>query len=73
MIKVSFETQRCKGCGLCVSVCPVRILAIDKDTLNQKGYHPSMIVDQSKCIACKNCATLCPDQVIRIEKYEEES
>ena len=29
MPKVSFRQDRCKGCGLCVSVCPKKIIAIE--------------------------------------------
>ena len=45
MNKVTFRTERCKGCGLCVDVCPKKILALDTATLNGKGYHPAVIVD----------------------------
>ena len=41
MPKVSFRQDRCKGCGLCVSVCPKKIIAIDSAVLNDKGYHPA--------------------------------
>lgn len=69
--RVTFREERCKGCGLCVSVCPKHILAINERITNEKGYHPSGIVDQEKCIACANCAKICPDSVITVEKLEE--
>ena len=31
--KVTFNTERCKGCELCVSVCPKHIVAIDTGCL----------------------------------------
>ena len=37
MPKLTFNTALCKGCGLCVSACPKGCLAIDTDTINQKG------------------------------------
>ncbi len=70
--KVTFNLNRCKGCGLCVSVCPKKILWLDETVTNVKGYHPSGISDQSKCIACGNCAKICPDSVITVEKLDEE-
>ena len=68
MNKVTFRTDRCKGCGLCVDVCPKKIIALDTSALNAKGYHPAVITDQEKCIACAMCATMCPDCVIKVEK-----
>ncbi len=68
MNKLTFRTERCKGCGLCVEVCPKKILALDTAALNSKGYHPAVITDQAKCIACAMCATMCPDCVIKVEK-----
>ena len=37
MAKVTFNTDLCKGCGLCVNACPKGILAIDTDQINKKG------------------------------------
>ncbi|MFA6948189.1 MAG: 4Fe-4S binding protein [Eubacteriales bacterium] len=68
MNKVTFNTDLCKGCGLCVQACPKKIIALAAHTLNKKGYHPAEVVDQSKCIACAMCATMCPDTVITVEK-----
>ena len=68
MNRITFDADRCKGCGLCVGVCPKKILTLDTDKLNKKGYHPAAITDQSACIACAMCATVCPDVVIRVEK-----
>ena len=68
MPKVTFDTDRCKGCGLCVRACPKGILALDKERINKKGHNPAHITDQGKCIACAFCATMCPDCVISVEK-----
>ena len=35
--KVTFDSDRCKGCGLCASVCPKHIVAIDQTVINRKG------------------------------------
>lgn len=68
MPKVSLRQDRCKGCGLCVSVCPKKIVVMDNNSLNSKGYHPASVSDMSQCIGCTFCATICPDCVITIEK-----
>ena len=68
MNRVTFAVDLCKGCGLCVSVCPSKIIALDTTKLNKKGYHPATVAEMDKCIACANCARMCPDVVIVVEK-----
>ncbi|MGN0989716.1 MAG: 4Fe-4S dicluster domain-containing protein [Eubacteriales bacterium] len=67
--KITIDTNRCKGCGLCVSVCPRQILVLDDTVLNEKGYSAAKMTDQDKCIACAFCAKMCPDCVITVEKF----
>jgi len=68
MPKVTFKTDICKGCGLCVAACPKHIIAIAKEKLNKKGYSPAEITDQAACVGCAFCAIMCPDCVITVEK-----
>lgn len=68
---VTFKDDMCKGCGLCASVCPKKIIAMQEDTLNAKGYHPAGITDMDACIGCAFCATMCPDCVITVRKEPE--
>ncbi|MCX7715396.1 MAG: 4Fe-4S dicluster domain-containing protein [Clostridia bacterium] len=68
MPKVNFDSERCKGCELCISVCPKKIIKIADDKINSKGYRPAEVLEQDKCIGCRFCATICPDVVITIEK-----
>ena len=68
MSKVTFNTDLCKGCGLCVGACPKGCLAIAEDKLNQKGYAPAFMQAPEKCIGCAFCATMCPDCIITVER-----
>ncbi len=68
MPKVTFKTDLCKGCGLCVNVCPKQILVIAKDKINAKGHSPAEMTDDSKCRGCAFCVTMCPDCIIKVEK-----
>jgi 2-oxoglutarate ferredoxin oxidoreductase subunit delta len=65
--KLTFETEKCKGCGLCVAFCPVKILYLDKNNMNQSGYNIVQVTDMDKCIACATCALMCPDSIIIVE------
>lgn len=65
---VFFDQDLCKGCGLCIEACPVKIVSIDNNKINNKGYNPAIVNDMDKCIGCTNCATMCPDSVITVER-----
>jgi len=67
MAKVVIDEKLCKGCSLCISVCPVKIIALSPD-LNNVGYHPASIQEMEKCTACLSCALICPDTAIEIWK-----
>lgn len=67
MAKVSFNEGACKGCGLCESVCPKKIIVLSKE-INSKGYHPAEVIDEGSCIGCASCALICPDSVITVER-----
>ena len=35
---VVVDIEACKGCGLCVATCPVKILELAPAKVNRKGY-----------------------------------
>jgi 2-oxoglutarate ferredoxin oxidoreductase subunit delta len=64
------DIERCKGCGLCVSVCPKGVLAMSVE-LNTKGYYPAYQEHPENCIHCTMCCLICPDAAIRITETPE--
>ena len=70
MAKTTINENLCKGCALCVEVCPKKIIHLQQDKLNAKGYTPAYISeeDMEKCIACAFCGMMCPDSAIVVEK-----
>jgi 2-oxoglutarate ferredoxin oxidoreductase subunit delta len=68
MPKITIDESSCKGCGLCVTACPKKIVALSKEKLNSKGYHPAACVKPEDCIGCAMCAIMCPDCAIVVEK-----
>jgi len=67
--RIIVNETMCKGCGLCVEVCPQKVIALSPSRINMKGYHPA---EQAKegCTGCGICAIMCPDVVITV--YREE-
>ena len=67
MAKVVINEDGCKGCGLCISVCPKKIMHLS-DRFNKTGYHFSEVKPMEECIGCASCAKICPDVVIEVYK-----
>ncbi len=68
--RYNIDTDRCKGCGLCVSICPKKVLEIS-ERVNKKGYFPAYQARPEDCIICAMCCTMCPDVAITITEIVE--
>lgn len=44
----------CKGCGICVEVCPKKVLGLDR-------RDKPILLDEEHCTGCLRCELLCPD------------
>ena len=65
MAKIVIDLENCKGCGLCVEVCPQKLLRPIAE-INKKGVRPVQPLDPEKCTGCRLCTLVCPDVVITI-------
>lgn len=64
--RVNVIVDRCKECGICISVCPTKVL-VKSNILNSNGYRPPEPVNIDKCIGCRLCEYNCPDFAIYVE------
>ncbi len=63
---VTIDTDRCKGCELCVVACPTDVLKLRPKEVNDRGYHFAFMNNPEACIGCGSCATVCPDGCIEV-------
>jgi 2-oxoglutarate ferredoxin oxidoreductase subunit delta len=63
---LAIASDRCKGCGLCVAVCPKHVLELTDSIVNDLGYHAVRLTDAAACTSCALCARICPDAVFAV-------
>lgn len=63
------DTERCKGCAVCVGSCPTSVIAMAKQ-VNSKGYQFAYMENPEACTGCMNCALVCPDTVITVYRVK---
>jgi 2-oxoglutarate ferredoxin oxidoreductase subunit delta len=65
MLAVKVLLKFCKGCELCVSVCPKGVLEMS-ESLSEQGIHIAVVKVNVECTGCQNCVQMCPDAAIEI-------
>ena len=65
------NSDRCKGCQLCVVACPKNVIALAPKKVNVHGY-PYVEQTGDDCIGCASCAIVCPDGWITVYKKKME-
>lgn len=57
---LTFDVEKCKGCGICMEVCPHGVF---------KPYEGKVrIADRDACMECGACAGNCPFGAIEVHK-----
>ena len=65
------DSERCKGCGVCVTACPLAVLEMSQE-VNNKGYQFVMMAKADSCTGCTSCGIICPDSCITIYRQKVE-
>jgi len=68
--KVTISAKYCKGCQLCIGVCPKKALRMS-GKLSEAGLEIVEWDENAGCTGCLLCAAVCPDAAITIEVEEE--
>jgi NAD-dependent dihydropyrimidine dehydrogenase PreA subunit len=64
---LEINMELCKGCQLCVGICPKSVIAIS-EKLNSASYHPAYYTGED-CTGCGLCFYACPEPgAIRVVK-----
>ncbi len=64
--QISLRPFYCKGCGLCVEICPTGVLLLNNNNRSKWGITViKAAVDY--CIGCHMCEHRCPDFAILID------
>lgn len=71
---IVINRERCKGCHLCLEVCPNQNIEVDPE-LNKKGYQPAKFNDVEQegkkgCTGCAMCAVVCPEVAIEVYRAQ---
>ncbi|NLC77303.1 MAG: 4Fe-4S binding protein [Clostridia bacterium] len=57
-ITLVLNEQWCKGCGICVFLCPQGVLRLKQGK--------AFVYEKDACIGCRNCELHCPDFAILV-------
>jgi NAD-dependent dihydropyrimidine dehydrogenase PreA subunit len=55
---LTFDTEKCVGCGRCTEVCPHGVFSMDGAK--------TQIVDRDSCMECGACSMNCPAKAIEV-------
>ena len=65
MTRIEVDNNWCKGCHICIDVCPRHVLEVDQAVF-VRGFHPVVVARPQDCTFCLQCELLCPDLAISV-------
>ena len=69
--KINVNQEFCKGCGLCIEMCPKDVLSPSKN-LSKRGVYYPVAIDLEACTVCRLCEIYCGDFAIAAERGDKD-
>jgi ferredoxin len=63
MIRIEIREESCRGCRICVDLCPTGVFSFDS------GRDKARVAEAGDCIACLSCGYACPSRAINHSGY----
>jgi NAD-dependent dihydropyrimidine dehydrogenase PreA subunit len=63
MIHITIHDKACRGCQLCLDICPTNVFTFDAAAAKATVAH------EEDCIGCLSCSYLCPSGAFRHEEH----
>ena len=70
--QIVVNTNRCKGCSLCIEACPKDVITLADKKVNASGYPYIEAARPDDCTGCASCAIVCPDGCITVYRKKLE-
>ena len=67
--QIDIDPKMCKGCHICISVCPHGVLRT-ADVVDNRGFFLPIVADLEACKVCRLCEMECPDFAISVVEVE---
>lgn len=59
VVTLKLNADKCKGCGMCINVCPHEVFSMNDGK--------AQIADKDSCMECGACAKNCPFSAIEVK------
>ncbi len=63
--EILIDDRYCKGCHLCIAVCPRQVMARGEKR-SRAGYAMPQVTRLEECISCMLCEMTCPDMALTV-------
>ncbi len=68
--EIVIDQHLCKGCHICIAVCPHKVF-VKADKVDNRGFYLPVVEDLEACKVCHLCEMECPDFAIKVIEAED--